>query len=392
MDYLKTLMAERETLAATIAGYAAKAETRGSDLTDTETAEVKDLQTRCASIDDRLSAFASAQESNQAYADLSARIGKTAETRTAIKTEERNAPESVGSLFTASEEFRSYKGHGRSGVVNVEAEFRASGPTLLADLPGLPRTQFAQPVGEDLYPLFGLVGAESLSTNAFDYVVTTFTDASAVVAEGEAKPESDFLETLVPGTLDTIAHWVQISRQALEDSARVRSVIDGKLQSGVLKKQHASIGAALVAATLPTNVFAGGATSDPMANLLKSARQGIGKVQAAGFSPNALLMNPADYAALDIVVMGSTLNGPIIHQSFWGLRPVAYSGQAAGTITVGDFSQGATLFRRSGVAVYATDSHASTFTSNIVTLLGEARSKAVVTNTAAFVECSETHV
>jgi hypothetical protein len=380
MDYLSGLMEERETIATAIEAYATKAEERGSDLTDAETTEVKALQTRAVSIDDRLSTFADAQAANRKYADLTGRITRTAEKRTAEQHESTEATPSLGEAFVTSDEFRAYSGHGRSGV--VEGEFRAS-PIMLADLPGLPRTRILQPQPTVPYPLFGLIDTQALSTNAFDYVVETFTDNSAVVAEGAPKPESDYLQTLVPGVLDTIAHWVTISRQALEDDGRVRSIIDGKLTNGVLKKQHASIMAALIAATLPTATVPT-ATS----NLLAAIRKGVGTVEAAGFNPNAVLLNPADWATLDVTLLNETRNGAVITQSFWGLTPVADNSQPAGTATVGDFQNGATLFRRSGVQVFATDSHASLFVSNLIVILGEARSKAVVTNTAAFAECS----
>ena len=92
MKYLQNLMEEREALAATIETYATQAEDRGTNLTESETAEVKRIQGRCAEIDEQLSTFGTAQESSRRYADLAARIGKP-------KTEER-APEASAQLTT----------------------------------------------------------------------------------------------------------------------------------------------------------------------------------------------------------------------------------------------------------------------------------------------------
>ena len=58
------------------------------------------------------------------------------------------------------------------------------------------------------------------------------------------------------------------------------------------------------------------------ADLLAAIRVGIGTVQAAGYAPNAVLLNPADWADLDIAVMGATLARPDGRQTFWGLRPI----------------------------------------------------------------------
>jgi hypothetical protein len=385
LAYLQGLMTERETLAANVESYAVRAAERGTDLTDAETTELAQLQSRCAEIDVRIGAFADAQEGNRRYAELMGRVN-AGETRQREQAESTGLV-STGQVFIDSGVLGEYRGHGQSAMVECPdpwslAEFRA--PAVLASFPSLGHTQLPQPMPRELFPLFSLVNVETVDTNAFDYVVDTFTDNSAVVAEGAVKPESTLVQTLVAGTLETIAHWTQISRQGLEDNGRVRSLIDGKLTLGVQRKQHASLGAALVAAVLPTNALPVGPS------LLESIRVGQAVVEAAGFVPNAVLLNPADYATLDIASLAA-LGGLIAvngQSRFWGMQAVSYTGQAAGTATVGDFSEGLTLFRRSGVQIYATDSHASAFTSNIITILGEARSKAVVTNTAAFVECT----
>ena len=380
MEYASKLMEERETLAAASENLLAQVAERGSDLTQAERTQLEGFQTRCAEIDGNLGAVVSAQEASRSYAAL---MGKLESRKPAEKEAEQRGPRSAGEAFTQSPAFKEYRGHGTSAV----AEYRAAGPTLLADIPSLTPAQFDQPVPSDRWPMFGLCSIETISGNSFEYVVNTLTDASAVVAEGQPKPESDFVQTLIPGTLDTIAAWYQISRQAMEDAPRVAGIINGKLANSILNKQNTSLTAALTAATLPANTVVGAAGSSAQANLLASIRQGVGIVEAAGFQPNAVLLNPADYAALDIAVLQGTLGGPVSNGSFWGMRAVASSNAVAGTATVGDFSEGLTLFRRSAVATYVTDSHASTFISNILTVLSEARSKAVVANAACFVEC-----
>lgn len=137
--------------------------------------------------------------------------------------------------------------------------------------------------------------------------------------------------------------------------------------------------AALTAADLPT-----AAGED----LLVAIRMGVGTVQSAGFAPNAVLLNPMDWAVLDVLQMHESIQGAMRMSSFWGMTPVASADQPAGTATVGDFKAGATLFYRSGVGVFATDSHANTFTSNVFTILAERRAKAAVVNPLALCECS----
>jgi hypothetical protein len=51
---------------------------------------------------------------------------------------------------------------------------------------------------------------------------------------------------------------------------------------------------------------------------------------------------------------------------------------ASGTAYVGDFTTGMAWLARNDVVMYETDSHASNFISNLITLLAETRGKAVI--------------
>ena len=152
-----------------------------------------------------------------------------------------------------------------------------------------------------------------------------------------------------------------------------------ELTREIRRVAEAQAAAALVSATLPT---ASGTS------LLEAIRNAIGDVQAEGYEPNAVLLNPADWAAMDIEVYTDTLNGPMIGQRFWGLTPIPHIAQTAGTATVGDFSNGVERYTRTGVNLYITDSHASTFIANVFTLLAESRELTVVTRPAALCEAS----
>jgi HK97 family phage major capsid protein len=206
---------------------------------------------------------------------------------------------------------------------------------------------------------------------------------AAVVAEGAAKPEAAVTFTPKTASLDTLAHWVQITRQALDDAAYIRSLLEGKLRRGLLAKAEADMATAIDTATTQTasTSAAGGG------NLLKSIRVGIGKVETAGYNPTAILLNPTDYATIDIDVMGTTDTGPVRAATFWGLTPVASNSITVGKAYVID-PAGATLFDRGVTSVFLSDSHASLFISNVLVLLAEARVKSVVDEPNAICECT----
>jgi hypothetical protein len=175
--------------------------------------------------------------------------------------------------------------------------------------------------------------------------------------------------------------YTDATRQLLETSAAVKSKIDGFLVNDIRQKAEALAAAALVAATVPT--LAG-------ATLLAAIRTGMATVQAAGYTPTAVLLNPADWATLDVDVFTRTLNGPTVGQSFWGLRPVPSAAQPAGTATVGDFSSAMERYVRNSIDVFMTDSNLGNFTLNIFTILAETRELTAVVRPNALVECTKT--
>jgi len=315
--------------------------------------------------------------------EVGAALHSASQRQEATKVRQAEAPaETLGETFVRSDVFTQYPGRGTSSRVEIVHERATSLPSKLGDFSAL----FSTPVRDitppaPATPLLDSIPAIPVSSNSVETVVWANTGGTtaAVTAEGILKQDVEYGITVVPITLDTIAAWTQLTRQLIEDGPAVRARIDSMLAREIVQKQEAEAAAALVAATLPT------ATAE---TLIEAIRLGMAEIQVEGYSPNGVLLHPADFAALDIDVFSSTLNGPRVNGSFWGLTPIPHAAQAEGTATVGDFSVGMERYVRTGVNLYITDSHGDTFTSNIFTLLAEARGKSVVVRPAAFVECS----
>jgi Phage capsid family len=345
-----------------------------------------DLQKRASELDQSVQSLSALMESRSAADALDGRIAKAAQTRQRQAEQTQTRPSiSWGEAFVRSEEFTGYRGRGESGMLEVDGVQTRALPTGVADLVAAgittAKTQVDVTAPRAPTPLLDSMTTIQVSTNAIEYIAWAVkTGAAGKVAEKAAKPSLEYGPTVTSATLDNIAGYTQLTRQMIEDYPAVRSYIDNDLQFQVLRKEEAEAAAALAAATaaIPDATVTG--------NLLSAIRTAIGTVQGNGFFPNAVLMNPADWAALDIVVMGTMTNGPTIHQSFWGLTPIASTAQTAGTAVVGDFGQGMAHYTRSSVALYVTDSHADTFLSNVFTLLAERRSKTVVVRPLALCE------
>jgi hypothetical protein len=346
--------------------------------TEANTKSLNEYESELAVLNTQIADHTRFVEARAAADQIDSRQARAAVTQTRARPTDPQE-QSLAEEFMASEQFRNYHFHGTSSAVEIETR-----APIMTTSPGFEalfrpaQVTIAEPTVS--LPLYDVVTVEPVSTGSVEWVQYALNpNAAAVVPEGGVKPESTLVGTPGAATLDNWAHWIQQTRQALEDSARLRSIVDTQMRNGVAKKVHDSIAAAILAAALPA------VEGD---DLLASIRVGIGTVQGNGFDPNAVLLNPMDWAALDLSVMGATLGGPQSQAGFWGLRPVASPDQPAGTATVGDFKAGVKHFRRNAVSLYITDSHAETFISNIFTILAEQRAKTVVVNPNALADCT----
>ena len=385
MDVLESLMAERETLDADLEQINERAAAEVRKLTEPEAEQAKALTDRIGVIDERVKMTVAQLEARRNNSNL---IEK-ASGFTPARIERRNGNGQTvdvatpGRLFVESAEFRGYNGHGTSGRVDVDGFLETRAAITTANL-AIPHFVYAPVEYQFRSILLEVCGRVTVSSGVVDWVEVGADPVAAVVAEGAAKPEATFTMTPRTAALDTLAHWVQITRQALDDATYIRSLIESKLRRGLLAKAEADMATAIDAAatqTATTSTAAGG-------NIMKSIRVGIGKVEASGYNPNAVLLNPTDYANLDIEAMAASDTGPVRTSTFWGLTPVASSSITAGKAYVGDFQNGAVLFDRGVTSVFVSDSHASLFISNILVILAEARTKSVVTDPLAICECS----
>lgn len=321
----------------------------------------------------------------QASAD---KVGASIARRERVQVKERQRPDedlSLGELFLRSAEFSGYMGRGTSQRLVVDQPLLTRAVITTAADPGkafmIPDRSFVKRVPTYQTPLLDLANPIQVSSGTVEYVdYPAAAPLAAVVAEGALKPEAALSAVTVSKSLENLAHHVVITRQALEDSSQLRSWIDGNLTRGIGDKLEANAAAALVAATLPA-VTGGG-------SLLSAVRVGVGKVQSAGYRPGAVVLNPADAAAIDIAIMGGTLLGPVSSSSVWGVPVIASGAAPVGTAWVGDFTAGLTLFYRSGTEVLISDSHADYFLKNQFVILAERRALAVVTVPEAFAECT----
>jgi len=352
---------------------------RGEDLADTEKTNLETLTSEATTLDARIKELTEMETARIEALNLDAKFDSLKTEKSTLQIHEQ--PKDLGSMFTESSIYTNYiqTPSGNSGVFTTE--FALLDTISTGVIPVDHASEAAMP--SHITPLLGAIGYEPVSGNAIDWIEWPETlPVAGLVAEGAVKPEATYAPVLRTGTLDKLAHHIPITREMLEDLPRVRSIVSNALLDGVRLKAEKDAVVALMGATIPP-VTGSGAAGD---TLLKMLRVGIATVQTKGYRPNAIALNPLDYADIDVELLGVTLAGARRESPVWGTTIIAVPELPAGTAYVGDFKAAMTLFDRRVTNVYMTDSHADEFTSNILRILAEARLKSVVQRPNALVE------
>lgn len=228
------------------------------------------------------------------------------------------------------------------------------------------------------------------SSNAIEFTKeNVFTNNAAEAAEGAQKAESSLTWTLVNMPVSTVAHWIKISRQLAMDNAALAAYVDLRMRYGVNRKVETQLvsgnGVApnLAGFLLAGNYTAHGYADANLGAVLKKLvliRKIIGDMEAAGYAPDAIVLNPADWAQveIDIFTAGTSNVIPFSYDAMgrpvlFGRRVVSSVGVTADTFAVGAFGDHGTIYEREGVVVEMSDSDGDNFTKNLITLRAERR-------------------
>lgn len=205
---------------------------------------------------------------------------------------------------------------------------------------------------------------------------------AAEVAELGNKPQAGITTELIPEKMATIAVWTQFSRQADWDAPMLRGFLDGRLRYALRRRRDAEIiggngvGANLLGLANRTGIatVAPGSAEDRAVTVRKAIT--AGEILESVYE--IIVVNPADAEKFDLTNYGTAglhartdlLGGPAA--SMWGLQRISSNAVAAGTALAID-PLALQIFDRMAPVAFLTDSHASTFIANVLTLLLELR-------------------
>jgi len=227
------------------------------------------------------------------------------------------------------------------------------------------------------------------SSNAVEFTKeNAYTNNAAEAAEGAAKAESALTWTLVNMPISTVAHYLRISRQLASDNAALAAYVENRLAYGVNRKVETQLvsgdgTAPNISGILDAgNYTAHGYADANLGATLKKLvliRKIMADSWAAGYPADGILLNPADWATIEIDLL-TTQAGKVPFNINAAGQPVLFGvpviqsvGMTADNVAVGNFRQAYTVYNREGVVVEMSDSDSDNFTKNLITIRAERR-------------------
>ncbi len=232
------------------------------------------------------------------------------------------------------------------------------------------------PVGTDVYGLY--------------FIPTT---------EGEQKPEAGLVIDIESEKVETVAAWMPVTRQMLEDAPMVRSHIEGRLPEYVLQSSERQIlygdgGPArelqgiMTEANVQEYKWSQGKVGDTKYDAIRRA---ITLATLAGYPVDAVVLHPLDWEDIE-TIKGD--DGHYIRVQFydqmgrpmvWRVKVVESFHMDQGDFLVGSFAMATQLWLREQIVLRITDSHNGNFTKNVLTLLAEERMAQTIFRPQGFV-------
>lgn len=320
----------------------------------------------------------------QQQAELAERMISLEQKGVNMQTEQK-ADESWGAQVVKAASYGDFIG-GRQGKMRIEVKNTLTGSdaNVAPDRrPGIVPGAF-QPL-----TIEALLNSAPTTSNAIEFTKeNAFTNNAAEAAEGAQKAESALTWTLVNMPVSTVAHWIKISRQLAMDNTLLASYVNNRMRYGVNRKAETALCVGDGVAPNISGIFdTGNFTAHGYAAAALGAtlpkfvliRKMIADLWAAGYMADAILLNPADFATMEIELLTATSNAVRVgtdaagRQTLWGVPVVQSVGVAADTVAVGNFSQASTVYNREGVVVEMSESDSDNFTKNLITLRAERR-------------------
>lgn len=311
---------------------------------------------------------------------------------------------SIGQQVTDSEEVQDFIKAGGKGRTSVSVKAIISSLTTDAngsagDLIVPDRRGLIDPATRRM-TIRDLLTPGRTSSNAIQYVKETgFTNSAATHTEtaGTRKPQSEIKFDLMTTAVTTIAHWVQATKQILDDVPMLQSYIDGRLRYGLMYAEETQLlmgsgaGTDLNGVYTQATAFSTPVTIPATVTKIDVIRLAMLQAFLAEYPPNGIVLHPTDWATIELTKdQGGNylMSNPAgtLEKRLWGLPVVDTQAMTIDKFLVGAFQLGAQIFDREDANVTISTEDDQNFTKNLVTILAEERLALAVYRPEAFIK------
>jgi len=222
--------------------------------------------------------------------------------------------------------------------------------------------RFVQDTRPDFLTLRDVLNVSPTSSPVIDYVAeVSYSESAGIVSEGASKPQAAAEYEKRRANVVTIAVWIPVTEQQLQDAPALINRINTRLLWDVKKAEEQEIGYGDGSGEHFEGLFDSGSGISAMRDevgdtLIDIVRRGITDVMTDGYNPNALWVHPIDWETIELA-KGSdgqyvwAIIRDVLGPRIWGLRVVQgvgtrISGGTTTNMAVGDWQAGATLYDR----------------------------------------------
>jgi HK97 family phage major capsid protein len=216
--------------------------------------------------------------------------------------------------------------------------------------------------------------------------------------ENVTKPESGITFTLESEAVRTLAHWIPVSKQVLDDSPMLQSFIEGRLIYGLKLEEEDQLlngdgTGSNLSGILDSGNFVAYNRSQTGDTYIDTLRRAITQAALSEYMADTIVINTADWEEIELTKATDgqyVWTNPALGNSpqLWGKRVVATNSITAGTFLVGAFAMGGQIWDRQQASVMVSLENDSNFVKNMATILAEERLCLTIYRSSAFVSGS----
>lgn len=316
---------------------------------------------------------------------------------------EQEAPQSAGSIFTNSDEYKAFASSnimpGKSVGVEMKTitSLSTNADGSAGDLVRAERVQGMMAMIPDRrMTVRDLLAPGTTSASSIEYVQETgFTNNAGMTAEATTKPESTLKFDLKTAQVRKIAHWMLASSEILADAPGLQSMIDYRLRYGLEYKEESQLlngdgtGQNLLGLIPQATVYVA-AFAPASATAIDQMRLAQLQAALAEYPATGHVMHPTDWARIELTkdTQGRYIIGNpqgTIAPTLWGLPVVATQAMTIDKFLTGAFRGAAQVFDRLAATVLVSTEDSDNFRKNLVTILAEERLALAVYRPEAFI-------